>query len=65
MLTTQREVRKLFKQMHPKLNFKKITDYSGHGKMYVTDTRCAFSDWLDCMTRDGEIGQDLAQRVTL
>lgn len=65
MLTTQKEVRRRFWQDNPDLSKKKITDYSGEGKMYTTDTRCAFSGYIDMLCRDGEISQELAYRVTL
>lgn len=63
--TTQAQVRKAFREQHPHLNFRKITHYSGNGKMFVTDTRCAFVDWIDFLSRNGQISQELAQRVTL
>jgi len=65
MYTTQAQVRRAFRLDNPNLNFKKITHYSGNGKMYVTDTRCAFTDYIDMLYRNGEISQDLAFKVTL
>lgn len=65
MMTTQREVRRAFWEQHPTLQRRKITNYSGNGKMHVTDTRCAFCDFVDYLSRDGQISQELAQRVTL
>lgn len=44
---------------------KKITDYSGNGKMYPTDTRCAFTDFIDYLYKSSEISMQLANRVTL
>lgn len=32
---------------------------------YPTDTRVAFCDWLDMLSKDGTISQELAQRATL
>lgn len=63
--TNQRELRKAFWHEHPTLQRKKITNYSGNGKMYVTDTRCAWTDWLDYLSKDGQISQELAYRATL
>ena len=64
-ITTQRELRRAFWRDHPKADRKKIPNYSGNGTMYCTDTRCAFTDWVDAMSRDGRISQELAQRATL
>jgi len=33
--------------------------------MHFPDTRCAFSDFVDYLARDGQISDALAQRVTL
>lgn len=63
--TTQRQVRSAFWKAHPTLQRKRIPNYSGNGTMHVTDTRCAFTDWIDSLSKNGEISQDLAQRVTL
>jgi len=65
MLTTQREVRRAFWEAHPTLSRHRIPNHSGEGKMYTTDTRCAFSDYVDHLSRNGEISQELAGRVTL
>jgi hypothetical protein len=65
MITTQKEVRHLFWETYPDLNRKKITGYSGKGKMHVTDTRCAFVDFVDSLRRDGQITAEMAQKVTL
>jgi hypothetical protein len=64
-ITTQRELRREFWRQHPKLSRRKIPNYSGNGTMHVTDTRCAWCDWLDAMARNGEISDSLAQRATL
>lgn len=64
-MTTQKQVRKWFWESFPNLPRRKITNYSGNGKMYPTDTRCAFSDYVDYLSKSGEISQELAQRVTL
>ena len=65
MITTQRELRRRFWQEHSDLPRRKIPNYSGNGTMHVTDTRCAFCDWLDYMAKSGEISQALADRATL
>ena len=64
-ITTQKQLRREFWLTFPELSRKKITNYSGSGKMFCTDTRCAFNDWIDCLSKDGDISQDLASRVTL
>ena len=66
--TTQAQVRAAF--WHecgnlPGVTPRRITDYSGKGKMHNTDTRCAFVDYVDMLARNGEISESLAQKVTL
>lgn len=63
--TTQREVRRAFWEAHPKLPRRRITNHSGNGKMYPTDTRCAFTDFIDQLSKSNQISQELAGRVTL
>lgn len=65
MMATQKEVRAAFWEAHPGLPRRKIPNYSGNGTMHVTDTRCAFCDYVDMLSRSGEISEALAQRVTL
>lgn len=65
MITTQRELRRLFWREHPQLQRKRVTNYSGNGTMYVTDTRVTWCDWIDALSKCGEISQELAQRATL
>ena len=65
MLKTQQEVRRQFWLGSPNLPRRKITDYSGAGKMHCTDTRCAFVDYVDMLSKSGAISEALAQRVTL
>jgi hypothetical protein len=62
---TSREVRRAFWRDHPHLSRKKITDYSGTGKMYTTDTRCAFVDYVDALSKSGLVSEAVANRVTL
>jgi hypothetical protein len=63
--TTQRAVRAAFWRAHPDLPRRKIPNYSGNGTMHCTDVRCAFTDFIDNLSRNGEISEDLAQRITL
>lgn len=59
-MTTQREVRAAFWETHPEASRRK-----GRDGDYLTDTRCAFVDFVDALCRNGEISEALAQRVTL
>ena len=63
--TTQRDIWRAFWNDHPNLPRKKVTNYSGNGKMHVTDTRCAFVDYVDHLSKSGMISPELADRVTL
>lgn len=65
MITTQRELRRIFWQTFPHLPKRKIADYSGNGTMYRTDTRCAWVDWIDSLQKNGDITEELAERATL
>lgn len=65
MYTTQVQVRKAFWEAHPNLSRKKIPHYNGKEKMYTTDTRCAFVDFVDHLEKSGMINESLAHRVTL
>ena len=65
---TSSEVRRAFWREHPHLSRKKITDHSGTGKMYTTDTRCAFVDYVDyvdALSKSGLVSEAVANRVTL
>jgi hypothetical protein len=71
-LTTQRQIRAAFwdaarRGQFGRLNVtpKRITNYSGNGKMHNTDTRCAFVDFVDSLSKNGSISSELANRVTL
>lgn len=64
-ITNQRELRREFWRTFPHLPRRRITNYSGNGTMHRTDTRVAWCDWLDMLSKDGSISQDLAQRATL
>jgi hypothetical protein len=61
---TEAQVRKAF-WATSNCSKKKITDYSGNGKMYPIDTRCAWTDFIDCLSKSDEISRELAYRVTL
>lgn len=72
MYTTQKQVRKAFWDAWRRGEFsglhvtpKRITNYSGNGKMHNTDTRTAFCDFVDYLSKSGEISSELANRVTL
>ena len=68
MYTTQKQVRSAFWRDHKGIagiTHRRITDYSGNGKMHNTDTRSAFSDYVDFLSKNGDISQDLAERVSL
>ena len=63
--TTQVQVRKAFKNCHRHLDFNKVTDHSGTGLMYKTDTRVTFVNYVDDLCRAGRITPELAAVVTL
>lgn len=66
--TTQRQVRTAFWQAHKGIagiTPRRITNYAGTGKMHNTDTRCAFVDFVDALSKNGDISAELADRVTL
>jgi hypothetical protein len=64
-LTTEKQVRKEFWETFPNLPRKKITNYAGTGTMHCTDTRSAFADFVDMLSKDGAISHELAHHVTL
>lgn len=61
----KREIIRKFKDEHSSLNFKKITDHQGDGKMYATDVRVAFNDYLDSLYRYGLITEKQVNNITL
>lgn len=66
MYKTTREIQTAFrKEFKGVLDFKLIQDYSGKGRMYKTDTRTAFCDWLYQLYQDGKITERLAQNAYL
>ena len=67
-ITTQRALRAEFWREHkgcPGVTPRRIRDYAGTGKMHTTDTRAAWVDYIDSLSRDGRISQALARRATL
>lgn len=64
-ITTQKQIRREFWETHPNLPRRRIPNYSGNGTMYPTDTRCAFTDFLDYLSKSGDISEALADRATL
>ena len=67
-MTTQREIRRAFWEDHkdiPGITRRKIPNYSGNGRMHSMGTRVAFCDYVDMLSKSGDISQELAQRVTL
>jgi hypothetical protein len=65
MITNQRELRAAFWRDNPGADRRTIPDYSGQGRMFRTDTRVAWCDYLDSLQRSGVISADLADRATL
>lgn len=66
--TTQAAIRAAFWRDHagcPGVSRRRIRNYAGTGKMHNTDTRCAFADYVDALSKSGAISPKLAQRVTL
>ena len=64
-ITTLKQLRKEFWETFPELPRKKIKNYSGTGTMYPTDTRCTFVDWLDALSKNGDVSQEFAYQATL
>lgn len=65
MIKNNKELNAHFREAFPELDFKKIRDYAGTGKMYKTDTRCAFVDYIDTLSRNGQINESLANSAHL
>ena len=64
-ITNQRQLRRLFWATFPELSRRKIMNFNGHSKMWTTDTRRAFVDWIDALQKSGQISERLAGRATL
>ena len=65
LYTTQKEINKEFWNSYPDCDSKKITSYDGKYKMYKTDTRVAFCDFVDSLSRNGLISAEMVAKVTL
>lgn len=66
--TTVEQLRAAFWRDHADIETvskRKIRNHAGNGKMYNTDTRCAFCDWLDAANKNREVSDSLANRATL
>lgn len=63
--TNQRDLRRAFWAENPQADRRKVSDYTGRGKMYCTDTRVAWCDWIDYCEKAGRISPALAYRATL
>ena len=63
--TSNRQLRTAFrKEFKGQLDFNLIRDYSGTGKMYKTDVRVSFVDWIDYLHRENLISDRLAMSAT-
>lgn len=65
MISTQKELRAAFWRDNPDAARRMIPAYSGSGRMYCTDTRVAWCDYVDHLQRAGAISESLADRATL
>jgi len=65
--TTQKQVRAAFWEAYPYFEFKarKAGVFSKSQNNHCVDVRCAFVDFVDMLARDGDISDDLSNRVTL
>jgi len=64
-MTNQKQIRAAFWTAHPTLPRQKYKWKTQKESFYLTDTRCAFVDYVDQLQRDGQISEALANRVTL
>lgn len=62
-MKTQNEIRKAFWDQHPEYKSEYRRTYKQND--YNADIRTAFVDWLDSITKNGEVSEKLTQRVTL
>lgn len=63
-MTTQKQIRAAFWAAHPNAS-RRLISYGPHTKVYTTDTRTAFVNFIDRLVRDGTITEALANRATL
>lgn len=61
--TTQKQVRAAFWSAFEDNHT--VSRKKGRDGDYLTDTRCAFVDYVDALEKNGEISEDLAHKVTL
>jgi len=59
-ITSQRQIRAAFWEQHPQASRKR-----GRDGDYLTDTRLAFCDFVESLSRNGDISEALANRATL
>ena len=64
MLNTKKQVVTAFWELNPGLDREKIT-YTDGVRLYKCDTRCAFSDFVDYSTRDGQITDEMRMTINL
>ena len=64
MITNQKDLRRAFWQAHPQYSPRKMSR-AYRGYYHTTDTRVAWVDWIDSLSRDGQISEALASRATL
>jgi hypothetical protein len=64
-MSTQKALRAAFWRDNPGLSRRMIPAYSGQGRMYCTDTRVAWCDFVESQARAGLISDALANRATL
>jgi hypothetical protein len=66
-ITTTAALRALFWAEHPEMDAeaRKRKTRSKDQNHQVTDTRCAWVDWIDAMHRSGRISDRLADNATL
>ena len=64
MLTTKKQVITAFWDENQEIDHTKITHPDGV-KLYKITTRCAFSDFVDNLARQGEITEEMRMTVNL
>ena len=63
--TNQKQIRVAFWEAFPELPRQKYKWRTQKESFYLTDTRCAFVDFIDNLHRNGHISDQLANRATL
>ena len=66
-ITTQKQIRHAFWTAHPHFEeqARAAGIFSKRQNEHCATVRCAFSDFVDMLARDGQISESLANRVTL